>query len=156
MSGVAILFKIYFLGSWTNASKKREKLLENNHSSCRRWQRWCDGTQSIEPPLESSPHSDDVPVDIMDLALNAHIKILDYSCSQVRVCCLAHFLWPSSFTMRMAFRYRIVLGFLTLFLSDLKLTYLVHVSLPSCLLCLKFSATSSENILVFLVEEQYK
>ena len=29
-------------------------------------------------------HSDDVPVDIMDLALSAHIKILDYSCSQVR------------------------------------------------------------------------
>lgn len=28
-------------------------------------------------------HSDDVPVDIMDQALNAHIKILDYSCSQV-------------------------------------------------------------------------
>lgn len=30
-------------------------------------------------------HSDDVPVDIMDQALSAHIKILDYSCSQVRV-----------------------------------------------------------------------
>lgn len=29
-------------------------------------------------------HSDDVPVDIMDQALSAHIKILDYSCSQVR------------------------------------------------------------------------
>lgn len=28
-------------------------------------------------------HSDDVPVDIMDQALSAHIKILDYSCSQV-------------------------------------------------------------------------
>ena len=36
-------------------------------------------------------HSDDVPVDIMDLALSAHIKILDYSCSQVRLCWLAHF-----------------------------------------------------------------
>lgn len=31
-------------------------------------------------------HSDDVPVDIMDLALSAHIKILDYSCSQVSGC----------------------------------------------------------------------
>lgn len=31
-------------------------------------------------------HSDDVPVDIMDQALSAHIKILDYSCSQVRAC----------------------------------------------------------------------
>ncbi|CDQ82514.1 unnamed protein product [Oncorhynchus mykiss] len=29
-------------------------------------------------------HSDDVPVDIMDQALSAHIKILDYSCSQDR------------------------------------------------------------------------
>jgi ubiquitin carboxyl-terminal hydrolase 9/24 len=28
-------------------------------------------------------HKDDVPTDIMDQALNAHIKILDYSCSQV-------------------------------------------------------------------------
>lgn len=28
-------------------------------------------------------HQDDVPTDIMDQALNAHIKILDYSCSQV-------------------------------------------------------------------------
>ena len=29
-------------------------------------------------------HSEDVPTDIMDLALSAHIKILDYSCSQVQ------------------------------------------------------------------------
>ncbi|CAB4035298.1 probable ubiquitin carboxyl-terminal hydrolase FAF-X, partial [Paramuricea clavata] len=29
-------------------------------------------------------HKDDVPTDIMDQALNAHIKILDYSCSQDR------------------------------------------------------------------------
>jgi hypothetical protein len=28
-------------------------------------------------------HSEDVPTDIMDQALSAHIKILDYSCSQV-------------------------------------------------------------------------
>lgn len=28
-------------------------------------------------------HSDDVPTEIMDQALTAHIKILDYSCSQV-------------------------------------------------------------------------
>ena len=28
-------------------------------------------------------HKEDVPTDIMDQALNAHIKILDYSCSQV-------------------------------------------------------------------------
>lgn len=35
--------------------------------------------------------SDDVPVDIMDLALSAHIKILDYSCSQVRKCFITLF-----------------------------------------------------------------
>ena len=28
--------------------------------------------------------SDDLPTDIMDQALNAHIKILDYSCSQTQ------------------------------------------------------------------------
>lgn len=28
-------------------------------------------------------HSEDVPTEIMDQALNAHVKILDYSCSQV-------------------------------------------------------------------------
>ena len=28
-------------------------------------------------------HRDDCPADTMDHALNAHIKILDYSCSQV-------------------------------------------------------------------------
>ena len=28
-------------------------------------------------------HSDDLPTDIMDQALVAHIKILDFSCSQV-------------------------------------------------------------------------
>jgi len=30
-------------------------------------------------------HSDDVPTDIMDQALSAQIKILDFSCSQVRL-----------------------------------------------------------------------
>lgn len=29
-------------------------------------------------------HSDDVPTEIMDQALTAHVKILDYSCSQER------------------------------------------------------------------------
>lgn len=28
-------------------------------------------------------HNDDVPTEIMDQALAAHVKILDYSCSQV-------------------------------------------------------------------------
>ena len=35
-------------------------------------------------------HSEDVPTDIMDQALTAHIKILDYSCSQVRHFELTH------------------------------------------------------------------
>ena len=34
--------------------------------------------------LWSLAHSDDVPTEIMDQALSAHMKILDYSCSQVR------------------------------------------------------------------------
>ncbi|GFW53898.1 probable ubiquitin carboxyl-terminal hydrolase FAF-X [Trichonephila clavipes] len=34
--------------------------------------------------LWSLAHSNDVPTDIMDQALNAHVKILDYSCSQDR------------------------------------------------------------------------
>ena len=37
-------------------------------------------------------HSEDVPTDIMDQALTAHIKILDYSCSQVK-----HTRYPQSF-----------------------------------------------------------
>ena len=31
-------------------------------------------------------HRDDCPTDTMDHALNAHLKILDYSCSQVTYC----------------------------------------------------------------------
>lgn len=46
-------------------------------------------------------HSDDVPVDIMDLALSAHIKILDYSCSQVR-CALCSLFLTLAFILRMA------------------------------------------------------
>ena len=36
--------------------------------------------------LWSLAHSEDVPTEIMDQALSAHMKILDYSCSQVRLC----------------------------------------------------------------------
>lgn len=39
-------------------------------------------------------HSDDVPVDIMDQALSAHIKILDYSCSQVHA---AVYVWRQKY-----------------------------------------------------------
>ena len=39
-------------------------------------------------------HRDDCPTDTMDHALNAHIKILDYSCSQVSyphvLCCVVY------------------------------------------------------------------
>ena len=36
--------------------------------------------------LWSLAHSEDVPTEIMDQALSAHMKILDYSCSQVGLC----------------------------------------------------------------------
>ena len=39
--------------------------------------------QKVLGLLWNLAHSEDVPTDIMDQALAAHIKILDYSCSQV-------------------------------------------------------------------------
>ena len=38
-------------------------------------------------------HSEDVPTEIMDQALSAHIKILDYSCSQVSIWIGYQFWW---------------------------------------------------------------
>uniref|UniRef100_H2QZC4 Ubiquitin specific peptidase 9, Y-linked n=1 Tax=Pan troglodytes TaxID=9598 RepID=H2QZC4_PANTR len=73
-----------FKASWTNASKKqREKLLE---LILRLAEDDKDGVMAhkVLNLLWNLAHSDDVPVDIMDLALTAHIKILDYSCSQDR------------------------------------------------------------------------
>ncbi|XP_062941292.1 probable ubiquitin carboxyl-terminal hydrolase FAF-X isoform X3 [Cynocephalus volans] len=73
-----------FKASWTNASKRqREKLLE---LICRLAEDDKDGVMAhkVLNLLWNLAHSDDVPVDIMDLALNAHVKILDYSCSQDR------------------------------------------------------------------------
>ncbi|EPQ01875.1 Putative ubiquitin carboxyl-terminal hydrolase FAF-X [Myotis brandtii] len=70
--------------SWTNASKKqREKLLELIRRLAEDDK---DGVMAhkVLNLLWNLTHSDDVPVDIMDLALSAHIKILDYSCSQDR------------------------------------------------------------------------
>lgn len=70
--------------SWTNASKKqREKLLELIRRLAEDDK---DGVMAhkVLNLLWNLAHSDDVPVDIMDQALSAHIKILDYSCSQVR------------------------------------------------------------------------
>lgn len=69
--------------SWTNASKKqREKLLELIRRLAEDDK---DGVMAhkVLNLLWNLAHSDDVPVDIMDQALSAHIKILDYSCSQV-------------------------------------------------------------------------
>lgn len=71
--------------SWTNASKKqREKLLELIRRLAEDDK---DGVMAhkVLNLLWNLAHSDDVPVDIMDQALSAHIKILDYSCSQVNV-----------------------------------------------------------------------
>ncbi|XP_049729318.1 probable ubiquitin carboxyl-terminal hydrolase FAF-X isoform X6 [Loxodonta africana] len=73
-----------FKASWTNASKKqREKLLELIRRLAEDDK---DGVMAhkVLNLLWNLAHSDDVPVDIMDLALSAHIKILDYSCSQDR------------------------------------------------------------------------
>lgn len=73
-----------FKSSWTSASKKqREKLLE---LISRLAEEDKDGmmAQKVLNLLWNLAHSDDVPIDIMDLALSAHIKILDYSCSQDR------------------------------------------------------------------------
>ncbi|XP_059944215.1 probable ubiquitin carboxyl-terminal hydrolase FAF-X isoform X5 [Mesoplodon densirostris] len=73
-----------FKANWTHASKKqREKLLELIRRLAEDDK---DGVMAhkVLNLLWNLAHSDDVPVDIMDLALSAHIKILDYSCSQDR------------------------------------------------------------------------
>ena len=71
-----------FQGSWTHATKKqREKLLELIRRLAE------DDKEGVMAHkvlglLWNLAHSEDVPTDIMDQALTAHIKILDYSCSQ--------------------------------------------------------------------------
>ncbi|XP_067668544.1 ubiquitin carboxyl-terminal hydrolase 9X-like [Haliotis asinina] len=73
-----------FQGSWNNATKKqREKLLELIRRLAE------DDKEGVMAHkvltlLWNLAHSDDVPTEIMDQALTAHIKILDYSCSQDR------------------------------------------------------------------------
>ncbi|XP_059175144.1 probable ubiquitin carboxyl-terminal hydrolase FAF-X isoform X4 [Physella acuta] len=73
-----------FQGSWHHASKKqREKLLELIRRLAE------DDKEGVMAHkvltlLWNLAHSDDVPTDIMDQALSAHYKILDYSCSQDR------------------------------------------------------------------------
>ncbi|XP_052783474.1 probable ubiquitin carboxyl-terminal hydrolase FAF-X isoform X2 [Mya arenaria] len=71
-----------FQASWQHASKKqREKLLELIRRLAE------DDKEGIMAHkvlglLWNLAHSEDVPTEIMDQALSAHIKILDYSCSQ--------------------------------------------------------------------------
>ncbi|XP_052214421.1 probable ubiquitin carboxyl-terminal hydrolase FAF-X [Dreissena polymorpha] len=71
-----------FQVSWAHASKKqREKLLELIRRLAE------DDKEGIMAHkvlglLWNLAHSEDVPTEIMDQALTAHIKILDYSCSQ--------------------------------------------------------------------------
>jgi ubiquitin carboxyl-terminal hydrolase 9/24 len=76
-------FACGFQSSWTNANKKqREKLLE----LIRRLAEDDKGGVMAHKVLMlfwNLAHSEDVPTEIMDQALNAHVKILDYSCSQV-------------------------------------------------------------------------
>jgi ubiquitin carboxyl-terminal hydrolase 9/24 len=70
-------------GSWGHASKKqREKLLELIRRLAE------DDKEGVMAHkvltlLWNLAQSEDVTTDIMDQALAAHIKILDYSCSQV-------------------------------------------------------------------------
>ncbi|XP_054167467.1 probable ubiquitin carboxyl-terminal hydrolase FAF-X [Oppia nitens] len=73
-----------FQQSWTKATKKqREKLLELIRRLAEDDK---DGLMAnkVLNLLWNLAHSDDVPNDIMDQALGAHVKILDYSCSQDR------------------------------------------------------------------------
>lgn len=71
--------------SWAHASKKqREKLLELIRRLAEDDKEGV-MAQKVLGLLWNLAHSEDVPTDIMDQALTAHIKILDYSCSQVRL-----------------------------------------------------------------------
>lgn len=73
-----------FQSSWRNASKKqREKLLELIRRLAEDDK---DGVMAhkVLHLLWNLAHQEDVPNDIVDQALAAHVKILDYSCSQDR------------------------------------------------------------------------
>ncbi|XP_075236606.1 ubiquitin carboxyl-terminal hydrolase-like faf isoform X2 [Lycorma delicatula] len=73
-----------FQSSWTTATKKqREKLLELIRRLAEDDK---DGVMAhkVLTLFWNLAHSDDVLTEIMDQALGAHVKILDYSCSQER------------------------------------------------------------------------
>lgn len=72
-----------FQASWKTADKKqREKLLELIRRLAEDDK---DGVMAhkVLTLFWNLAHDDDVPNEIMDQALTAHVKILDYSCSQV-------------------------------------------------------------------------
>lgn len=73
-----------FQTSWTSASKKqREKLLELIRRLAEDDK---DGVMAhkVLTLFWNLAHAEDVPTEIMDQALTAHVKILDYSCAQER------------------------------------------------------------------------
>jgi ubiquitin carboxyl-terminal hydrolase 9/24 len=74
-----------FQKSWTNASKKQqEKLLDLIRSLSEDDKEGVMASKVLDL-LWNLAHSDDAPNDIIEQAIFAHIKILDYSCSQVIV-----------------------------------------------------------------------
>lgn len=73
-----------FQNSWTSASKRqRERLLELIRRLAEDDK---DGVMAhkVLTLFWNLAHAEDVPTEIMDQALTAHVKILDYSCSQER------------------------------------------------------------------------
>lgn len=73
-----------FQSSWTSASKRqRERLLELIRRLAEDDK---DGVMAhkVLTLFWNLAHAEDVPTEIMDQALAAHVKILDYSCSQER------------------------------------------------------------------------
>ncbi len=72
-----------FQNSWTNATKKqREKLLDLIRSLSEDDKEGVMASKVLDL-LWNLAHSDDASNDIIEQAIIAHIKILDYSCSQV-------------------------------------------------------------------------
>lgn len=70
-----------FQTSWTNASRKqREKLLDLIRSLSEDDKEGVMANKVLDL-LWNLAHSEDAPTEIIDQAVNAHIKILDFSCS---------------------------------------------------------------------------
>ena len=73
-----------FQKSWVGASKKqRDELLDFIRHLAEDDKEGIMASKVLEL-LWNLAHRDDCPLDTMEHAMNAHIKILDYSCSQVR------------------------------------------------------------------------